>query len=209
MEIYSSEEQQVEAIKRFWHEYGKAIVGGVVIGLVSLYGWRYYQAEQRASAEGVSTAYSQLLQQQDSENWLVEAEQFIAAQGRNNYAQFTALLAAKEAINSGDLALAADHLSFVQQHSKEPAVRALAQLRLARVQLERGEFTAALQVLAQPVPASYAAQHAEIKGDVLLAQGELKQAKASYQLALDSSAQQQPLVQIKLDELAHIAAAKG
>lgn len=209
MEIYSSEEQQVEAIKRFWHEYGKAIVGGVVIGLVSLYGWRYYQAEQRASAERVSSAYSQLLQQQDNEAWLEQAQQFIAEQGSNNYAQFTALLAAKEAVNTGDLAAAAQQLSFVQQHSKEPAVRALAQLRLARVQLERGEYAAALQVLAQPVPESFNAQLAEIKGDVLLAQGEFVQAKVSYQQALESSTQQQPLLQIKLDELAHIAATKG
>ncbi len=41
MEIYSSEEQQVEAIKRFWQQYGKAILGGVVLGLAALYGFRF------------------------------------------------------------------------------------------------------------------------------------------------------------------------
>lgn len=51
MEIYSSEEQQVEAIKRFWQDYGKAIVGGVVLGLAALYGFRFYQADQREAAE--------------------------------------------------------------------------------------------------------------------------------------------------------------
>ena len=37
MEIYNSEEQQVEAIKRFWKENGTAIIAGVVLGLGGLY----------------------------------------------------------------------------------------------------------------------------------------------------------------------------
>ena len=36
MEIYNSEEQQVEAIKRFWKENGTAIIAGVVLGLGGL-----------------------------------------------------------------------------------------------------------------------------------------------------------------------------
>ncbi len=46
MEIYNSEEQQVEAIKRFWKENGTAIIAGVVLGLGGLYGWRYFQDQQ-------------------------------------------------------------------------------------------------------------------------------------------------------------------
>ena len=43
MELYDSEEQQVEAIKDWWKENGKAVVLGVVVGLGGLFGWRYYQ----------------------------------------------------------------------------------------------------------------------------------------------------------------------
>ena len=208
MEIYTSEEQQVEAIKRFWNEYGKAILGGVVIGLAALYGWRYYQAEQRASAEALSGSYAQLIQQQSSnEEWLAQAQSFIAEQGSSSYAVFAALLAAKEAVNASNLPEAIKQLSWVQQNTTDASVKAIAQIRLARVQRETGDYAAALATLNQTVPASFAAQQAELKGDVLQASGDLPAAKAAYQQALAQAGQNTQLLQIKLDELAHIAVA--
>tara|TARA_R110002126_G_scaffold16527_12_gene65994 strand:+ start:996 stop:1625 length:630 start_codon:yes stop_codon:yes gene_type:complete len=208
LEIYSSEEQQVEALKRFWHSYGKAIVSGVAIGLAGLYGWRYFQAEQREQAEQVSAQYSQLLEQQQSEgaDWLASAKGFIDAQNDTSYAVFAALLAAREAIDNQQLAAAAEHLSWVMNNAKDAPVKAIAQLRLARVQREQNNYADALATLAGSVPASFEAQQAELKGDVLQLTGELAQAKAAYQQALASSEQSRPLLQVKLDELAHITA---
>ncbi len=40
MEIYNNEEQQVEAIKRFWKQNGTSILAGIAIGLAGLYGFR-------------------------------------------------------------------------------------------------------------------------------------------------------------------------
>lgn len=208
MEIYTSEEQQVEAIKRFWNQYGKAILGGVVIGLTSLYGWRYYQAEQRASAEALSNSYAQLVQQQgNDEEWLAQAQRFIGEQGSSNYAVFAALLSAKEAVNAGDLAAASNHLLWAQQNSKDANVKAIAQIRLARVQRELGDFTAALNTINQTMPASFAAQQAELKGDILQASGDLAAAKTAFEQALAQAGDNSQLLQIKLDELAHITAA--
>lgn len=208
MEIYTSEEQQVEAIKRFWNQYGKAILGGVVIGLSALYGWRYYQAEQRANAEALSSSYAQLMQQQSSdEAWLAQAQRFIVEQGSNNYAIFTALLAAKEAVGAGNFPEAINHLTWAQQHSKDVNVKAIAQLRLARVQREIGDYPAALATLAQPVPESFSALRAELRGDILQANGDLIAAKESYQDALAKAGQNTQLLEIKLDELAHISVA--
>lgn len=208
MEIYSSEEQQVEAIKRFWNDYGKAILGGVVIGLAGLYGWRYFQAEQRSQAEQVSAQYSQLLEQQQTEgsDWLASAKGFIDAQSDTSYAVFAALLAAREAIDNQQLTVAAEHLSWVMNNAKDAPVKAIAQLRLARVQREQGNYADALATLQLAVPEAFAAQQAELKGDVLQLTGELAQAKAAYQQALASSEQNRPLLQVKLDELAHITA---
>ncbi|GHG62327.1 membrane protein [Alishewanella longhuensis] len=208
MEIYTSEEQQVEAIKRFWNQYGKAILGGVVIGLTSLYGWRYFQAEQRASAEALSNSYAQLVQQQgNNEEWLTQAQRFIGEQGSNNYAIFAALLSAKEAVNAGDFQAASNHLNWAQQNSKDANVKAIAQIRLARVQRETGDLAAALATLNQTMPASFAAQQAELKGDILQASGDLAAAKAAFQQALAQAGDNTQLLQIKLDELAHITAA--
>jgi predicted negative regulator of RcsB-dependent stress response len=210
VEIYSSEEQQVEAIKRFWHTYGKAILSGVVIGLVGLYGFRYYQADQRNNVEQASAKFSQLLIQRETatdDNWLAQAQGYIDSTKAENYAVFAALLAAKDAVEQQKFTLAAEQLTWVLEHTKEPALLALTQLRLARVQKEQANFEAALATLAKPVPDSFIALQAELKGDILLLNAQPAQAKTAYQQAIAAAGANQQLLQVKLDELAHITAA--
>lgn len=209
MEIYSSEEQQVEAIKRFWHEYGKAILAGVVLGLAALYGFRYYQAEQRNTAEQASTEYNQLLQQREAgsnEEWLTQAQSFVSASKGNNYAVLAALVTAKEAVTAKNYELAAEQLSWVLNNAKEPALLAVTQLRLAKLQQEQGSYDAALATLEKSMPESFASLQAELKGDILVLAEKLPEAKAAYQQALATAGQNQQLLQIKLDELAHVTA---
>ncbi len=210
MEIYSSEEQQVEAIKRFWQEYGKAILGGAVLGLAALYGFRFYQAEQREAAEAASSKFSQLVGQRDasaSEDWLAQAQGFIDGSKADNYAVLAALLAAKDAVTLQQFDKAASQLNWVLANTKQPELLAVTQLRLARLQREQGQLDAALATLAKPVPQSFAAMQAELKGDVLVQAERLAEAKTAYQQALSSAGQNTQLLQIKLDELAHVTAA--
>ena len=82
MEIYSNDEQQVEALQRFLKENGLAIFAGLVIGLGGLYGFRQYQEHQLEQLEAQSTAYNQLLEDvqkpdSDKEAWLVSAKKFV------------------------------------------------------------------------------------------------------------------------------------
>ncbi len=210
MEIYSSEEQQVEAIKRFWQEYGKAILGGAVLGLAALYGFRFYQADQREAAEAASSKFSQLVEQRDasaSEDWLAQAQGFIDGSKADNYAVLAALLAAKDAVALQQLDKAAAQLNWVLANTKQPELLAVTQLRLARLQREQGQLDAALATLATPVQESFAAMQAELKGDVLVQAERLAEAKTAYQQALSSAGQNTQLLQIKLDELAHVTAA--
>lgn len=210
MEIYSSEEQQVEAIKRFWQEYGKAILGGVVLGLAALYGFRFYQAEQRGAAEQASTKYNQLIIQRDaaaaSEDWLAKAQGFIAAAKDDNYAVLVALLAAKDAVTLQQFDKAEAQLNWVMSHAKSAEVLAVTQLRLARLQREQGNVDAALVTINKPMPESFAALQAELKGDILLQADKAAEAKAAYELALSTAGSNKQLLQVKLDELAHITA---
>jgi len=38
---FSTEDEQVEAIKKWWKENGTSLIVGVVLGLSVLFGWRY------------------------------------------------------------------------------------------------------------------------------------------------------------------------
>ena len=42
MDVYQTEEQQVEAIKGFWKEYGIAVIAGLVLGFAGFIGFNYY-----------------------------------------------------------------------------------------------------------------------------------------------------------------------
>ena len=117
-----------------------------------------------------------------------------------------ALLAAKDAVTLQQYDKAAEQLSWVLANSKQPALLAVTQLRLARLQQEQGNFDAALTTLAQPVPDSFVAIQAELKGDILLQAEKPAEAKAAYQLAFDNAGTNTQLLQIKLDELAHVTA---
>lgn len=211
MEIYNNEEQQVEAIKRFWKQNGTSILAGIAIGLAGLYGFRYYQANQLAQIEAQSSQYANLIEQNTAEGadkkaWLVAAQTFIEANGGSHYAVLTAFLAAKEAVFAKDFAVAEKQLNWVLANTKAPELLAVANLRLARVQVEQANYPAALKTLETKLPESFVAQQQELKGDVLLKSGDEVKAKAAYQAALAAAeAGKNPLLQVKLNELAHVA----
>ncbi|MCF2856889.1 tetratricopeptide repeat protein [Pseudoalteromonas sp. SMS1] len=200
MEIYSTEEQQAEAIKRFFKENGTPLIIGAVLGLGGLYGWKAYNQNQIASAEASSEAYNQLI---ESDDILAKSDAFLTENAGSNYAVLAAFVAAKEAVDAGELEQAATKLTFIADNVQSPELKATAQLRLARVQLAQSKHDEALATLSKSIPASFSAQVAEVKGDIYLSQGDQEKAREQYQKAIDADgAQNNALLQIKLDDLA-------
>ena len=79
-----------------------------------------------------------------------------------------------------------------------------ARLRLAGILLDEKKYDEALKLLSAKSTDAYAALYADLKGDVLAAQGKPAEARAAYQLALDKSAaasQYRALIELKLDAL--------
>lgn len=214
MEIYSNEEQQVEAIKRFWQQHGTSIIAGIAIGLAGLYAFRFYQDKQLTTLGTQSSQYTQLVEQLGDEKgdkkvWLVETQKFIEANPGSNYAVMAALLSAKEAALAGDLAVAEKQLTSVLSSvsaSKYPEIFAVATLRLARVQSELGQYPQAIKTLEAKLPAAFTAQLEELRGDIWLRSGDAVKAKSAYTAAKTAAGDaNNPLLQVKLNELAHVA----
>ncbi len=200
MEIYSTEEQQAEAIKRFFRENGTTIVVGAVLGLGGLYGWKAYNQSQIDSAEAASEAFTQVV---ESDDVLAKSDAFVAANADSNYAVLAAFVAAKEAIDKDDLKLAAEKLTWAADNVANAELKATALLRLARVQASQSQYEQALATLAKPMPEAFKAQLAEIQGDIYLAQGDKDKARSAYQSALEAAkGNSNPMLQIKLDDLA-------
>ncbi|MDX1609687.1 MAG: tetratricopeptide repeat protein [Halofilum sp. (in: g-proteobacteria)] len=189
MADYATEEEQLEALKRWWRENGRAVLLGATLGVLALAGWRgwEYYTEQRALA--ASAIYDQLLQGLDERDHAAvsgHAETLRSEYGDTTYAALAAFAAAGLAVEQGELEAAAGSLRWVLDHADDPNMTALARLRLARVREAAGEVEAALALLEAEVPAAYAALYAETRGDMLHEQGDAAGAAAAYQRALDA-----------------------
>ena len=200
MEQFTTEEQQVEAIKKFWKDNGTAIILGAVLGFGGLWGWRYYNAELIASQEQASDAYQSAIADLGKEEAAFSsAKTFVTENSDSPYAVMASLKLAKEAVERKDFSEAAKQLSWVTQSNANSAIKDVAFLRLARVQMEQEQFADALSQL-DNISSSFAAQIDEVKGDIYQRQGKIDEALEAYAAALEDAGSN-PVLQMKLDDL--------
>lgn len=210
MADYATEEEQLEALKRWWRENGRAVVLGVGIGVLALAGWRGWEMYTEQRALGASAVYDELLTElaaDDSAAVIEHAETLHGDYAGTVYAALGAMAAAKAAVATQDLEAAEQWLRRARELAENRHVALIAAARLARVLHARGEDDAALALLESEVPAPYTALYAEIRGDVLRAQGDAEAAVAAYQRALDAEVgpANRTLVQRKLNRARGVA----
>ncbi|MEH0742816.1 YfgM family protein [Vibrio cholerae] len=203
MELYDSEEQQVEAIKDWWKENGKAVIFGAVIGLGGLFGWRYYQDSVTAAQEAASESYTTVIQELAAKGVDASAnvQGFIEANGESQYAVLAAMQLAKAQVDAGNLDEALAQLEWAKSATKDQALLSVLHYRIARIQAQQTDFDAAISELANINDESWMGRVEELKGDILLLKGDEEGAYAAYTQAQQSGEPSQAL-QMKLDDLA-------
>ncbi|ELJ8563009.1 YfgM family protein [Vibrio cholerae] len=203
MELYDTEEQQVEAIKDWWKENGKAVIFGAVIGLGGLFGWRYYQDSVVAAQEAASQSYSKAMDALQAKG--IESEgtiqTFIDGNKETEYAVLAAMQLAKAQVEAGQLDEALAQLEWAKGATKDAALKPLLTFRVARLQAEQGQFDDALTQLTSIQEKSWAGRVAELRGDILMRKGDSAAAYAAYTEAQQAEDASQTL-QMKLDDLA-------
>jgi predicted negative regulator of RcsB-dependent stress response len=132
------------------------------------------------------------------------AAQIIDRYGSTQYAGMASLSAAKASFTTGELDAAKKNLQWAIDHARDDEMRDVARLRLAGILLDEKKYDEALKFLsAEPRPA-YVGLYADLRGDVLAAQGKAAEARSAYQVALDKSdarSQYRSVVEMKLDAL--------
>jgi predicted negative regulator of RcsB-dependent stress response len=205
VEIYQTEEQQVEAIKTYWQKNGNAIIAGLVIGFGAFIGFNVYKDNKLEQEIVVSDAYQTLVEsaEKSPESFIASGEKFIAENKESNYATLTALSLAKQAASHEDWTQVEKYLTTAIETSKDAGIKAIATLRLARVQIQLEKVDAALVTLSNPLPKSFKSSIEEVKGDAYLLQGKKELARTAYQEAIAATAgQANQVLQMKLDDLA-------
>jgi predicted negative regulator of RcsB-dependent stress response len=202
---YETEEQQVEAIKKWWSENGKSVVAGVVIGLGGVLGFQWWTQHQDQVGAQASNLYDQLVMSVGLENTESATKQKELLQKEFSgtpYAGFADLLYAKLQYDKGDAAAAEAALRQAMERAPNDALRAIAAMRLVRVLLDADRVEDADGVLSKnPAPTGFDAEYAVLQGDLARAKGDIAAARSAYQAALDGKAGNAGLVQLKLDNL--------
>ncbi|EGQ7945171.1 YfgM family protein [Vibrio parahaemolyticus] len=203
MELYDTEEQQVEAIKDWWKENGKAVIIGAVVGLGGLFGWRYYQDTVIQASETASQSYTTAMNtlQEKGVDAQSDVQAFIESNEVKEYSVLAALQLAKAQVEAKDFAAALEQFKWAQSNTKDAALSPLISYRIARIETEMGNFDAANTELGKVTDTAWAGRIAELRGDIALRQGDKDAAYVAYteaQQAADAS----PTLQMKLDDLA-------
>ena len=200
------EQEQIANFKAFWARYGNLIMGVLIVALLAYAGYNFWQSRQRTQAVEASALYDELqaaLTASDNAKAQRIAGDIKQKYEGTAYAQMAGLAAAKTAFDANDLKTAKAQLQWVADHGNDE-YKAIARLRLAGVLLDEKSYGAALKLLNDDYPAQFSAEVADRKGDVLVAQNKITEARQAYVAALAAMHKDNPgrqLVQIKLEAI--------
>lgn len=201
------QQEQIDAIKTWWERHGNLVTVVVVVvalATAGLSGWRWYQNRQTEGASLLYLAVQEGLQGNNQTRVREAAAQLTDKYPGTGYAVLAALIAARLDFEGGDTKAARTRLEWAIANAKQDEFRDLARLRLAAVLVDDRDLVAALRVLDTKRGSAFDALFLDLRGDVLLAQGDANAARNAYQLAFDKLEEKSPyrnLVQLKLDAL--------
>lgn len=201
---FNSDEEAVDAIKKWWDENGKSVIVGAVIGLSLVYGWRYYgeyQAEQAAMASDAYVALQQDIQSKDQDLANKQWDVIKTEHAGSVYAVLSALELAKTAIEANDLTKAEEHLTWAKDQASDVQIKQIASLRLARVLTAQEKWDEAKQLVDTLPNDKFRGEASDIKGDIARAKQDFPAAKLAYQEALANDVSNADLVKMKMDDL--------
>ena len=191
MEEFESEDQQIEAIKKWWKENGVSLLLGLGIGVGALLGWREYlsyKTEHSAEASDIYQAVqTQVVNKRLDEAHSQQADLVRAEYSDTPYAALVSMAQARYEYEKGNVQAALMHLRWASENATEDEMRHLARLRLARIMIAEKQYDEAEAILFADYPAGFAAGYEELKGDLLLARGEVDQARVAYDKAINAA----------------------
>jgi len=200
IQVDSTEEEQVDQIKKWWNSNVKQIIAGAVIGLAGIWGWNTYsdyQDKQSLNARGLYLSYAS-----DSNN-LGAYDKLTTDFSSSSYADQAILLMAKYLFDAGSYSQA---LGVIKPLINNPSsvIANTAALRAASIHLQLGQHDQALSILEGQSEGGFSGLIYNLMGDIYLDLGNRAEAQNYYSLAIDNVTENSnltQLIQIKLDDL--------
>lgn len=207
------EQEQIASFKAFWSKYGNLITWVLIIALGSFAAYNFYNQHVRKQSVEASALYDELtdaVTANDNAKAQRIASDIQDKFKRTAYAQMSALGAAKTAFEANDLKTAKTQLQYVVDNGDDE-YQSVAKLRLAGVLLDEKDYDGAMKLLDGKFLPQFAAEVQNRKGDVLVAQNKIADARNAYVAALAAMGPKHPgsqLVRIKLEAIGGSAPAE-
>jgi predicted negative regulator of RcsB-dependent stress response len=207
MALDLQEQEQLDEFKAWWEDNRKFVILAAVIlfgGIGGVQAWRSHHVKQSTQASTLFAELGAQVASKDPKRVNDAAQAVIDKFGSSGYAPRAALIAARTDIQEKDVAQAKVRLQWVLDHASEDGLKDLARLKLASLLLDEKNYDQALNLLGAKHSDSFDGLYADLKGDVLAAQGKTEEARAAYQLAyakIDDKSNYRNLIQLKLDSV--------
>ena len=207
MEVNQTEQEQIEALQKWWADNNRAVISGFIIGLVAIFGWRGWQAHLQTMAEEASDLYTNMIvEMRDQKNDKARdyADRLINEYSRTTYADFAALMLARLDVEDAKPEEAIKRLQKVLDDADQDSLKHLARLRLARILLDQNRTDEAWSILKVNDEGAFKASYAELKGDIYALQGKFDDARTAYQQVLGNTGAETSdtsFLQLKIDDL--------
>ncbi len=203
---YDLEEQEkIDALRAWWNQNARLVSAALLaaaLAAAGVSGWRWYHQRQGEQASALYAALEQAVGTGDGQQARQLCAQLMERYPRTVYGPMAALVAAKISFDAGDLKSAGSQLEWATEHARDEETAAVAHLRLAAVRLDQRRYDEALAALGEKHPESFDGLYADLRGDVLVAQGKIEEARAAYRQALEKlppGSGIRRMVQVKLD----------
>ena len=219
MALDAAEEENIEALKKWWDENGKPLLFFAIFVIGGYGAWLLWQNSQAIDAETASDLYEEVLSlaisepglpvtEQESLRILELFDQLKVDYSGSVYALYGALFAAQQLVNANDLDAAEDSLQWVLDNQQNGLFRQTDEglilttnLRLGRVILAKGESERALNLVNGIDPKAFEAGFAELRGDIYVTMGRIVDARDAY-IAAQQAGSSNDGLRMKLDDLA-------
>ena len=215
MDYLKTDEEQGEALKRWLAQNGLGLLIAIAVGVGSVLGyqqWQDYQLNQQSDAAG---RYQELIElsavnfaeaetDADYDRLLSVADGLRQAHDGSNYAALGAGIVAAQAVERGDFDLAVSQLTFAESQLELPELKAMASLRLARLELELGQGDSALDRVRSMSSEFFQGSRSELEGDLLVTMEKPLEAREAYlkaQSSLTEAGLNTAVVDLKLSAL--------
>jgi len=198
MSTYLSDDEQAEALKKWWKENAVSIIVGAGLGFGIIFGWQGWQMFQTSQGEAASQLYAQVEQATKSgADFDNTATQLKADYAGTAYASYAAMQQAKAAYKAGNPDRARSELEWVMANAPDPVLVDLARLRLAALLVDQQQYDAAKEVIAA-AGIFMKGDFEQLQGDIARAQGDKVAALAAYQAAASSGVTDMRLLSMKI-----------